>query len=305
MPIYEQTRLKKNGTIIIKNLKSRKQALLHALIHIPPVVITFGVLSLTFRNIFWQAPSDESNSMLNGLQFAAQFHGSLIIASLSAMLLHVAHHEMAGEKGAPLGFISSSFQLNSLAYLFRREFTSLKVKYILGFLFAFSLAIFSGPSSAITMIPRLQYWSVDKMWYSKGSVDFRVFIESTESNLYPEILTAENSPSQCFSTNASLLVECPSYGIRQLVMEDDLFQKRTGDVNKTIQSEWVRYMVGTESGLMKNRASSYIASTMSIFLGDVLWRYEAILKSFTTLGQRVMGVRAFFQQPEISSTQSR
>lgn len=42
-------------------LKSRKHAILASLIHVPSMAISLGVLSLTFRNVFWEAPGPQTN----------------------------------------------------------------------------------------------------------------------------------------------------------------------------------------------------------------------------------------------------
>jgi hypothetical protein len=285
MPMYAEKQ-NRGRTTRLKNLKTRKQALIRSLIHVPSVAITFGVLSLTFRHVFWEPPSSNTNAVLNSLQFAAQLHGSLIVMSLSAMLMHLVHHGLGGKHGVPLGFISSSFQLNSLSYLFRKEFTSLNFRYITIFLCAFVLTMLSGPSSAIAMIPRLQFWSIDNLWLNKGNMDFRVYIQANETSLYPATLTAENAPLQCFDSNSSIISECPSYGMRQWMMDDDLFfvmpeMGSEPSINRTIQESWIRYMVGQSSFVNQGIHSVYSASTLSNFLGRALFAYDELLSSFT------------------------
>lgn len=127
--------------MLVKTLKSRKRAHLKALNHTLPLAMTIGVLSLTFRNVFWSLPSEGINAFLNSLRFAAQFHASIIVASLSAMLLHLRHPGLSSKKGVPLGFISSSFQLASQVYVFRREFTSSTRKYVVSYLLAVIVAV--------------------------------------------------------------------------------------------------------------------------------------------------------------------
>ena len=80
--------------------------------------------------------------------------------SLSAMLLHFIKRGVNSEHGIPLGFLSANFQLTSITYFFRKEFRGLRGYYIAVFLGLFGLAMLSGPSSAITMIPRLQFWEM-------------------------------------------------------------------------------------------------------------------------------------------------
>jgi hypothetical protein len=55
-------------------IRRRKVAVWGALIHVPSVAISLGVLSLTFLKVFWEAPGERTNAVLNSLQFAAQLH---------------------------------------------------------------------------------------------------------------------------------------------------------------------------------------------------------------------------------------
>ncbi|RDW75517.1 hypothetical protein BP6252_06659 [Coleophoma cylindrospora] len=287
LPIKMEKR--KTRTSILKNLKGRRHALVKSLLHLPSVAISLGVLSLTFRRVFWEPPSSNTNAVLNALQFAAQLHGSLIMMSLSAMLLHLVHHDLSGKRGVPLGFLSSSFQLNSISYLFGKEFTSMNFRYIVIFLSAFALAMLSGPSSAITMIPRLQFWSIDKLWLNKGHVDFHVYIAANETSLYPVTLTADDSPPQCLESNASMLSQCPSYGARKWLLDTGLFsgwENGQPTINTTIEESWIRYVVGTASMVNVGTQSVYLTSTLSNFLGRALFAYDDHLQNVraTNLG---------------------
>ena len=214
MPVREKSEFNKRSLTIVKGVKSRKHAFLRSLIHIPSLVITGGVLTLTFGNVFWKRPSEDLNVILNSLQFAAQFHATLIVASLSAMLLHYVHHQLVSERGVPIGFIGSVFQLGMIEYLFQKEFYSLKIRYVLLFVPASLLIMLTGPASAITMLPRLQFWDVQNLWLGTGDVNIRMYMQGNEIDLFPETLNAANLPPRCFFANASLQSDCPSYGMR-------------------------------------------------------------------------------------------
>ena len=81
--------------------KSHSSAFFQSLIHLPPVAITLGILSLTFRSVFWEAPGPNTNSALNALQFAAKVHESLIIVSLGAMAIYYIRCGLVGSRGVP------------------------------------------------------------------------------------------------------------------------------------------------------------------------------------------------------------
>ena len=153
---------------------------------------------------------------------------------------------MVSKRGTPLGFVAASFNLNSITYVLQRDFYSLKIKYMLVFSLALLLATLSGPSSAIAMIPRLQFWRVNDVWAGNGDVTFRVMIGSAAETLYPETLTAQNTPARCFQKNASLLLDCPSYGMRGFLMREGISKVGlegfiNSGLNMTIQEEdWSR-----------------------------------------------------------------
>jgi hypothetical protein len=127
------------------------------------------------------------------------FTGSLVIMSLSEILLHFIHRGLKSKQGVSLGFLASGFQLNSLSYIFCKEFIFLELRYIGIFLGALVLAMISSLSSAIIMMPRLQFWTIDKMWISPGKVDFIVYIQANESSLYPNTLAADNAHLNAYS----------------------------------------------------------------------------------------------------------
>lgn len=126
-----------------------------SLILVPPMAISIGILALNFRNVFWGLPTTKTNTILSALQFAAQVHASLLVASISMMVLNLIQHGLVSGKGLPLGILSANFYVDSPTWLFRTEFTSLSLKYTLIFPWIVFLAVLSAPSSAIVMLPRL------------------------------------------------------------------------------------------------------------------------------------------------------
>ncbi|KAH8816001.1 hypothetical protein F5884DRAFT_852464 [Xylogone sp. PMI_703] len=268
---------------LLQAAKKRTGALTRCLIHIPSIAISLGVLTLTFRRIFWEPPSDNTNAVLNSLQFAAQLHASLIAASLAAILLSYMHRCLSSERGVPLGFLSSNFQLHQVTYLFSSEFRSIGYRYVGIFLPFFTLAILAGPSSAITMLPRLQFWSINNLWVTKGNMDFHVYIGANETMVYPSVLTSENVPPECLGANASILSKCPSAGLRYW-MQNDLFaiDQSPPQINKSVEETtpygipFRRYMVGQTSSVNQGDQSVYLTSTLSKFLASALVAYDTV-----------------------------
>lgn len=208
--------------------------------------------------------------------------------SLSAIVLHIVSISLRSSGGIPHGFLTSSFQLNSLSYLFRSEFWSAwkrkrpaDVRYVAFFLSMFMLAFACQPSSAIAMIPRLQYWTISDI-YPVNAIHYRAYIEATPATLYPTILTANSVPSNCSRVNASISGNCPSSGTREILPQDVLFSIGTTQprVNLTIDGGWRRQIVGTEPPVYRGITSTYITHTLSNFYGTALNSWTNLLCLF-------------------------
>lgn len=280
--------------------QNRRRTFKSLIIHIPSLVITGFIISLTVRNVFWTRPNDDINTYMNVLQFAAQFHGIMIVASLSAILLHVVHRGLVSEQGLPFGFLSSSFMLASVSYPFRREFWSLPLLYILLFLPMLFLALVSGPASAIIMLPRLEFWPVREHWLSnKGDIAFKVFMAAPDSDIYPTLLTDEHIFPSCALENASLDPSCPSYGMRYWLMNNDFYNFTTPGrsaepppiFNRTINVDWLRYLACRPSSSSLRFRSLYTATSMSNFVGRALFGFEDSLKGFGWWAWKIFGVQ--------------
>jgi hypothetical protein len=259
------------------------------IVHLLPIAITITTVTFTFRQTFWTMPTSNTNTILNLLQFAAQFHGSLIVASLAAILLHVLVVQLRKRRGLPLGVLTSSYQLNSLTYLFRSELwetwnrRNLGDKlYVVFYLLIFALAFACQPSSAIAMIPRLQYWPITE-FYPQNAIKFRAYVRASADDLYPDRLTARHVPTICLQSTASNIRYCPSSGIKKILGEDGLFAM-PGDssqpsINLTIDSDWRRQIIGFDSGINIGVQSSYQTRTLSNFLGMALSGFQSYLTS--------------------------
>ncbi|KAF4629375.1 hypothetical protein G7Y89_g8771 [Cudoniella acicularis] len=94
--------------------RSRKDAFLRSLLHVPAISMTLGTLSLNFRGVFWQAPTSYTNTVLNILQFVAKIQESLMLFSLTAIVLHRIRWEVMTRNGVPFGLLSSGLQYSSI-----------------------------------------------------------------------------------------------------------------------------------------------------------------------------------------------
>ncbi|KAH7159324.1 hypothetical protein DER46DRAFT_507962, partial [Fusarium sp. MPI-SDFR-AT-0072] len=166
---------------------NRSSALRHFIFfHLPAVLATTTLLVLHATNIRWD-PSHPNIDELAALQFAAKAQESLILMSLTDVLLHRVRYGLLGRNGVPLGFLSSPFNIGfSLRYLVSREFWSptlnpaAKRLFNAGtaamiLLFAL-LGLAAGPSSAIAMIPRFDWWELSMSLSDLNISDYRLTV---------------------------------------------------------------------------------------------------------------------------------
>ena len=152
--------------------------------HFLPVAITIVILGLYSGQMFWHVPP--TSNALNALQFAAKVHGSLILASLSFIMLHhVRYRLITARRGLRLGHLMSPYQLGSPLYLLSKEFRS-SITYsrtisprdiITMLLIAYMvlLTAVADPSSAITLIPKLDEWpytGLSELWTGSNAEYF-------------------------------------------------------------------------------------------------------------------------------------
>lgn len=183
--------------------------------------MTLGVLQLSFRSVYWGdlGNSTTQNAILNTLQLVAKFHEICIIASLSAIVLHRIQFDLNGE-GIPFGLLASGYSVSSITYLWSWQFwagiLNNDLRYIycsrsslfILLLLVSLLAAVAGPSSAVAIVPRLDWWE------SRSPVsDSRATYLPNSSTLWPSKLTADVFQGlDCVSSNASQSTYCPSAG---------------------------------------------------------------------------------------------
>lgn len=126
---------------------------------------------------------------------------------------------------------------------------------------------------------------MDNVWLGKDNIKFGVYIEASPKDLYPEVLTAKMSAPQCAGRNASILPECPSYGMRQFMLDQELFSfPAPSAINITMPANWNRFLIGHVGMVMQGSSSSYVTSSLSTFLGDAMLGYHNVLSSFNPQG---------------------
>ena len=144
--------------------RSRTTALLRALIHVFPVGVALWEIVLNWNTYF--VGDDVYNFAY--YQFGAKVHEIAIEASLSAVIFSYVRYELMLGDGIPFGALFSGLQISQASYLWSLEFwgtissRTISSKSKLCLLSVVSASIFlaavSGPSSAILLVPRLDYW---------------------------------------------------------------------------------------------------------------------------------------------------
>ena len=162
--------------------KSKTVALLRCLIHLFPVSVALFEIILNW-NTYYVGISIYNQAVY---QVVAKIHEVAIQASLATVVFSYIRHELTIGNGIPFGTLVSGLQINQISYLWSMEFWGslrsphlpLGRKITLLFLVFASivLASLSGPSSAILLIPRLDFWP-------GGSTD--IWVNATIDDLYP------------------------------------------------------------------------------------------------------------------------
>ena len=222
--------------------RRRKDAFLRSLIHIPAIVITLGALSLSFRAVFWQAPTSYTNTVLNILQFVAKAHEAFIIFSLTALVFRRLRYEIICQDGIPFGLLSFGLQYSSVTILTRKDFRQVltspkQARYYLGTIsivvLAFLLASTSGPSAAVAVLPRLEWWPVRPSPSNPLPV---IYLNTRTGSTFPTVVTVD---PEMTCNNHSLTASvasttynfwCPSNGFDTIMTSGMVQSVMAGDL---------------------------------------------------------------------------
>ena len=159
--------------------KSRTIALMRALIHVVPISVALWEIIINW-NTYFLGPVVRNQAYY---QFGAKVHEMTAQASLAAIVFSYVRYEMLLGQGLPFGALFSALQLSQASYLWSMEFWGsmssrhLPVRRRVGMVLivttAIILAATVGPSSAILLVPRLEYWpaGATNIWLNTTSQD--------------------------------------------------------------------------------------------------------------------------------------
>ena len=162
--------------------QDRSIAFLRASVHLIPVSVALCEIVLNW-NVYYMG--DEKYSQAT-YQLVAKIHELMIQASLTAIIFTGIRNEMVFGQGIPFGLLSSGLQATQLSYLWSMEFWGSlrsgsynpyrRICLLFLILTCVLLASVCGPSSAVLLVPRSQFWP-------GGSTD--IWINATQNELWP------------------------------------------------------------------------------------------------------------------------
>ncbi len=267
----------------------RRDALIASLVQIVPLSVTIPVLCLSLYNVYWDdLGSPHQEMILQGWQFAAKGHEILIVASLSALVLHKIRYELCVSDGVPLGLVAAGYQLSSVAYLWSFEFwggiTSRPVSarvsqwpplwFVIGF--AVFLSAVAGPSSAIAMIPRLNWWDVPEQFFN--TPDHKpnsYYLQGGPSMFWPEHLTVDMIPPGCLDHTVADPAGCPYQGFDNVMAWTVRRQDQELQPNISIENyNTIRYLTSSANRYLNSSwtATSSVSIRDARDLGNY-WEY--------------------------------
>src|SRR2546423_670122 len=319
--VYEPSKGRERPKAAIRS--GLRANLLTLLPHLIAAVATFGVISLSFRGIYWMdlvpperliAPLLTQSGALNALQFAPKIHELLILASLTTIVMFVMRVHLLGPAGLPFGLVASGFQIFSGEWLRRKSFwASWKagqssgthfsrypyVPFLILLIISSLLATLTGPSSAIAIVPTLNWFPLPQP-FNTTVLPFFVYNRSTE--LWPATVTAANLNSADSGNNCTFALNthdeaCPSGGFRDLYSwsRNLLFLEPKKGTNVSFQNDRgeTRRVVSCQScaGPATGKAS---AISLNSFLTGALTTF------WTYAGNTYSGEALKAAQPKIS-----
>ncbi|KAL8933569.1 MAG: hypothetical protein Q9216_006304, partial [Gyalolechia sp. 2 TL-2023] len=185
--------------------RDRTMALLRVVIHVLPFIIALGEVTINWQGYYIGA----NINGLSYLQFAAKLHEMAMQSSLAVLVFAYLRHVLFSGDALPIGAMLSGLQLTQPSYLWSMELWGIsfsnipfrrKISVMTTIIVAVLLASTVGPSSAILMIPNLDYWPA-------GST--HIWMNITAEDLWPSRLDGSMIPSYCSQApNVSNI--CPS-----------------------------------------------------------------------------------------------
>ena len=247
--------------------RDRGKSLLWSCVVLAPVAVSFGILQLSFRQVFWRdAQEPGTSTILEVLQVGAKAHELLIIFSLSQLVLYYLRQQLNTSQGLPFGLFasgyaftlgsfpaSSGFWLSWKLVAWKKRFQWKPFGLACLVILAALIGLTASPASAILLIPQLKWWYFSDLFMFRGShtpsnecypenalkADFALYIPKP---LFPNEVDASSLPGPfCLDGSLDVNSTCPFKGL------DDILPQLnwTGPNNMTIGSGLGRIVAST------------------------------------------------------------
>ena len=258
---------------------------LHCLLHAVPLAVTIAIFCLNALKVYWQDLGDPSqNAVLQALQYVAKAQEIMMATSLTAIVVHQTQHDLFRSEGVPLGLLTACFQLGDPFSCCKKEFfggltarlrsnvwsRSLPLPCLL--ILGLALTLIVGPSSAVAMIPRLDWWDVSRVDAFGAEYHDRVYFNRTQDELWPANITNAiyANVSQCTVPDNQDCAVRASDLVAPWIRRHQSFGTKP-NITVFQDAEWTRYL--TSQGGPPDNSSWTVSSTIGSIFGHDLNNY--------------------------------
>ncbi|KAL8849786.1 MAG: hypothetical protein Q9221_005269 [Calogaya cf. arnoldii] len=275
----------------------RGTSFLYCIPHIIPMMVTIVLLSLNVRGVYWQdLGQTNQSSILQALQYATKAHEIMIITSLTTIVVYRIQHDISSPSGVPFGLLPAGFLFSSPNYAFSkaslggataRSYDKGLSRYFplsLLLLVCFALTLVVGPSSAVTMIPRLAWWDVPTPTAFGTEYTDTVFFNRTADELWPMDITNAIYANLTDCTIAWQTDEkyCSSRAHEPVLKWTAMRQNQGTPPNITIfEGDQISRFLTSEGGPPDNSSWTVTSTVGSIFATDLAHFWDWLAQNTT------------------------
>ena len=193
-------------------------------VHILPILVSIVTIVINIRQVYigidFKSLVTSETINIAFLQTAAKLQELLIIASLTTIIFQLLRDELLYGDGIPLGLLGAGIDFTKLSFFWSPEILGSvrslykgrrryrKIQLALFLILAGALALLTGLSCAVLLVPQIQDWPA-------GGTS--LFLNGTKDEFWPVELTANPSlVSTCSSSTGTRYGICPSGGYHSL-----------------------------------------------------------------------------------------
>jgi hypothetical protein len=218
-----------DGTPVVLGTRAR---LWTSLVHVLPLAVSALLIVINIQRWYWfeeegpiplrLKPDVTANSIRNMLQLVAKIYELLVIASLGALTIKVFKRQLV-ESALPLGLLTGAYRVGDVPYIFSgffwRGITPYSFFLALLLFINTMLATLVGPSSAILLVPELDWYPIPGAF---SNLQYPVFHYNVPvDRAWPRVLSAPRDEFRdlsdgCDGVGNWLPYWCPSAGFADL-----------------------------------------------------------------------------------------